>query len=95
MQNMKTSNLSKKRGIEVESIIWHPETQEKWYVCLHNIFNMENPTKLKDNEMGRKIPTIVVGGTSGVLVVKNLPAVLGTQVRSLVGELRCHVPQSS
>ena len=56
---------------------------------------MENPTKLKDNEMGRKIPTIVVGGTSGVLVVKNLPAVLGTQVRSLVGELRCHVPQSS
>ena len=56
---------------------------------------MENPTKLKDNEMGRKIPTIVVGETSGVLVVKNLPAVLGTQVRSLVGELRCHVPQSS
>ena len=64
------------------------------FVCITSLI-WKNPTKLKDNEMGRKIPTTVVGGPSGVLVVKSLPAVLGTQVRSLVGELRCQVPQSS
>ena len=64
------------------------------FVCITSLI-WKNPTKLKDNEMGKKIPAIVVRGTSGVIVVKNLPAILGTQVQSLVGELRCHVPQSS
>ena len=64
------------------------------FVCITSLI-WKKPTKLKDNEMGEKIPAIVVGGTSGGLMFKNLAAMLGTQVGPLVGELRYHVPQSS
>ena len=64
------------------------------FVCITSLI-WKNPTKLKDNEMGKNIPATVVGGTSGGLVVKNLPAVLETQVQSLVGELRCNVPHAT